>query len=145
MLMRTDPFRDLDRLTQQVFGTLERPVAIPMDAYRKGDQFVVHFDLPGFDPSSIDVQVDQNMLTVAASRPRPTDEGQEVIIERPYGTFRRQLSLGDGLDLDHLDASYRDGVLTLTIPLAEKAKPRKVEVTAGSAEPKVIEAGATAS
>src|SRR5690242_17010452 len=139
MLMNWDPFGEVDRL----FGGLRAgqvPVG-PIDVYRNDDRYVVHFDLPGFDPSSIDVQVDQNMLTVAASRPRPTDEGQEVIVERPYGAFRRQLSLGDGLDLDHLDASYRDGVLTLTIPLAERAKPRKVEVTAGSAEPKVIETG----
>jgi len=141
MLMNWDPFGEVDRLFAGFRGG-STPTG-SMDVYRDDDRYVVHFDLPGLDPASIDVQVDHNMLTVAALRPRPADQGQEVIVERPYGEFRRQLSLGDGLDLDHLEASYRDGVLTLTIPLAEKAKPRKVEIT-GSSEPKAIGTGSSA-
>jgi HSP20 family protein len=134
MLMRTDPFRDFDRLTQQVFGTVERPAAMPMDAYRDGDQFVVHFDLPGIDIDNIDLTVERNVLTVRASRTRSRDaNGKEMVVsERPYGTFSRQLFLGDTLDADRLQAHYDAGVLTLMIPVAEQAKPRRVSVTSGS-------------
>lgn len=133
MLMRTDPFRDLDRLTQQVFGTLERPAAMPMDAYRQGDQFVVHFDLPGVDADQIDLTVERNVLTVKASRGRTTEvTGKEMVVsERQYGTFSRQLFLGETLDAERLQAHYDAGVLTVTIPVAEQAKPRRVAVTTG--------------
>jgi HSP20 family protein len=130
MLMRTDPFRELDRLTQQVLGTRTQPAAMPIDAYRRGDVFVVDFDLPGVDPGSIDLTVERNVLTVHASRSRPT-EGEDVellIAERPQGTFSRQLFLGESLDTDHIEANYSAGVLTLRIPVAEKAKPRRLEV-----------------
>ena len=131
MLMRTDPFRELDRLTQQVFGTPARPSAMPMDAYRKDDSFLVQFDLPGIDPDSIDLTVERNVLTVHAKRSRPSsDEVEMLAAERPYGTFSRQLFLGDTLDVDAMQADYTDGVLTLRIPVAEKAKPRKVTVNA---------------
>jgi HSP20 family protein len=131
MLMRTDPFRELDRLTAQVFGTPARPTSMPMDAYRKGDTFLVQFDLPGIDPASIDLTVERNVLTVHAERGRPTGEGVEMLAaERPHGTFSRQLFLGDTLDVDALQADYTDGVLTLRIPVAERAKPRKVTVNA---------------
>ena len=135
MLMRTDPFRDLDRLTQQVFGTLERPVAIPMDAFRKGDQFVVHFDLPGVDADNIDLTVERNVLTVRATRARTNEvSGKEMVVsERQFGTFSRQLFLGETLDADRLEAHYDAGVLTVTIPVAEQAKPRRVAVSTGAA------------
>ncbi len=128
MLMRTDPFRDLDRSTQQVFGTQARPVAMPMDAWREGDEFVVEFDLPGIDPDSLDVDIERNVVTVRASRPG-IDSGRSMIAaERGRGVFRRQVMLGDSLDTDHIRADYRDGVLRLRIPVADKAKPRKISV-----------------
>ena len=131
MLMRTDPFRELDRLTSQVFGTPARPTAMPMDAYRKDDSFLVQFDLPGIEPESIDLTVERNVLTVHAQRTRPSGNEIEMLAaERPHGTFSRQLFLGDTLDVDALQADYTDGVLTLRIPVAEKAKPRKVAVNA---------------
>jgi HSP20 family protein len=129
MLMRTDPFRDLDRLTQQLFGTSARPVAMPMDAYREGDAFIVRFDLPGTDRDSIDLTVEQNVLTVRAERPELTASGEIIVAERPSGTFTRQVFLGDTLDADNLSADYTAGVLTLTIPVREAAKPRKIEVS----------------
>ena len=129
MLMRTDPFRDLDRLTQQVFGTPTRPAAMPIDAFRSGEQFVVHFDLPGIDPASIDLTVEKNVLTVHAERRRADAEGVEMLLaERPHGTFSRQLFLGETLDTEAIDARYGDGVLTLRIPIAERAKPRRVPI-----------------
>src|SRR5690349_3961255 len=135
MLMRTDPFRELDRLTQQVFsnqaGTWSRPTAMPMDAYRAGDTFVVAFDLPGVDPGAIELDVERNVLTVKAER-RPVHATENVemqVAERPLGVFSRQLFLGDTLDAEHIDASYEAGVLTLRIPIAERAKPRKIAVT----------------
>jgi HSP20 family protein len=132
MLMRTDPFRDLDRLTQQVFGTATRPAAMPIDAYRSGDDFVVQFDLPGVDASSIDLTVEKNVLSVHAERRRAGgDESVELLVgERPHGTFSRQLFLGETLDTEHIDARYEDGVLTLRLPIAEKAKPRRVQINA---------------
>ena len=138
MLMRTDPFRELDRLTQQVFGTQPgtwtRPTAMPMDAYRSGDHFVVSFDLPGVDPDAVELDVERNVLTVKAER-RPVATGEHVemqVAERPLGVFSRQLFLGDTLDPDHIDASYDAGVLTLRIPIAEKAKPRRITITAST-------------
>ncbi|MFJ3336700.1 Hsp20/alpha crystallin family protein [Streptomyces sp. NPDC086766] len=132
MLMRTDPFRDLDRLAQQVFGSATRPAAMAMDAYRSGDDFIVHFDLPGVDPETIDLDVERNVLSIRAERRSPAPEGAELIAnERPTGTFTRQLFLGDTLDTDRIDASYASGVLTLRIPVAEQAKPRKIQITGG--------------
>lgn len=135
MLMRTDPFREFDRLTQQVFGTNASPAAMKMDAYRDGDDFVVHFDLPGIDPESIDLNVERNVLSVHAERRSPAPKGVEMIVaERPTGVFSRQLFLGDTLDADRVDASYDAGVLTLRIPVAEQAKPRKIQISGGSGE-----------
>ena len=129
MLMRTDPFRDFDRLAQQAPGTPARPSAMPIDAYRSGDEFVVEFDLPGVDGNAIDVTVEKNVLTVHAERARRTADDVELLIgERPKGTFSRQLFLGETLDTDRIDAQYHDGVLTLRVPVAEKAKPRRVPV-----------------
>jgi len=130
MLMRTDPFRELDRLTQQFAGTSARPTFMPMDAWREKDTFVVEFDLPGVQADSIDLDVERNVLTVRAER-RAQENGTELIAsERPRGVFSRQLILGDNLNLDQISASYRDGVLRLTIPVAERAKPRKIEIAA---------------
>jgi HSP20 family protein len=143
MLMRTDPFRELDRFTQQLFGqngTWSRPAVMPMDAYREGEQFVVQFDLPGVDPSSVDLNVERNVLTVKAERtPSYGEEVELQVAERPRGVFSRQLFLGDTLDAEHVEASYDAGVLILRIPIAERAKPRKIEITGGSA-PKQINA-----
>ncbi|MCX3286037.1 Hsp20/alpha crystallin family protein [Streptomyces sp. NEAU-H22] len=133
MLMRTDPFRELDRLTQQVFGPdSARPSAMAMDAYRSGDDFFVHFDLPGIDPETIELDVERNVLNVRAERRSPAPEGAEPLVaERPTGTFTRQLFLGDTLDTERIDASYESGVLTLRIPVAEQAKPRRIQITGG--------------
>ncbi len=136
MLMRTDPFRDLDRLTSQMFGTAARPVAMPIDAYRDGDEFVALIDLPGVEPDSIDLTVERNVLTVEAQRSSTGDNGRELLIaERQAGRFSRQLFLGDALDPEQLDASYENGVLRLRIPIAEKAKPRRVAVRSESSQP----------
>jgi HSP20 family protein len=129
MLMRTDPFRDLDRLTQQVFGTVARPAAMPMDAFRKGDTFYIKLDLPGTTLDAIELTVEQNVLTVHATRPAMNGEVELLVAERPAGTFTRQVFLGDTLDADHIEADYSAGVLTLAIPVREAAKPRKVEIT----------------
>ncbi|HEV7451728.1 MAG TPA: Hsp20/alpha crystallin family protein [Pseudonocardiaceae bacterium] len=143
MLMRTDPFRELDRMAQQLFGTngtTSRPAVMPMDAYRHGEQFVVQFDLPGVDPSSIGLDVERNVLTIKAERSPTYGEDVELqVAERPRGVFSRQLFLGDTLDADRIEAHYDAGVLTLRLPIAEKAKPRKIEITGGNA-PKVINA-----
>jgi HSP20 family protein len=138
MLMRTDPFRELDRWTQQVLGqqgTGSRPAAMPMDAYRQGEEFVVAFDLPGVDPGSIDLSVERNVLTVKAERHPSTQENVELqVAERPHGVFSRQLFLGDALDTGAITANYDAGVLTLHIPVVQQAQPRKIEVSAGKAE-----------
>jgi HSP20 family protein len=131
MLVRSDPFRDLDRFTQQISGTAARPAVMPMDAWREGEQFVVEFDLPGVDEESLDLDIERNVVTVRAQRP-DVDPGREMLAtERPRGVFSRQLVLGDNLDTERIEASYRAGVLRLRIPVAERAKPRKITVTHG--------------
>jgi HSP20 family protein len=131
MLMRFDPFRELDRLVSQT-GTVQRPAMMPLDAYRHGDQFVVHFDLPGIDPDSVEVTVEQNVLNVSAERTWRPEEGDEVLVsERPQGRYSRQLFLGEALNTEGVEAHYDRGVLTVTIPVAEAAKPRKVQITNG--------------
>ena len=146
MLMRTDPFRELDRLTQQVLGnvsgTWSRPTAMPMDAWRSGDEFIVAFDLPGVSPDAIELDVEHNVLTVRAER-RPTAVGEHVemqVAERPSGVFSRQLFLGDTLDTNNIHAAYEAGVLTLRIPVAEQAKPRKIAISQTDTEQKQINA-----
>jgi HSP20 family protein len=135
MLVRTDPFRDFDRLAQQIWGTTARPAAIPLDAWRDGEQIVVQFDLPGVDLDSVDLDVERNVLTVRAERRGSTGDDTEMIAaERPRGVFSRQLILGDTLDTDRLQASYAAGVLTLRIPVAERAKPRKIEIANAEAD-----------
>lgn len=132
MLMRTDPFRDLERLVQQAagtVGTMARPSAMPMDAWRAGDDFCVEFDLPGVAPESIELDVERNVVTVRAERPVRASDAELIAAERPRGVFSRQLVLGDNLDTERITADYGNGVLTLTIPVAERAKPRRITVS----------------
>jgi HSP20 family protein len=147
MLMRTDPFResfrDLDRVAQLAFGaagTLARPSAMPMDAWREGDTFHVELDLPGVDPASIDLDVERNVVTVRAERPPRASDAELVAAERPRGVFSRQLVLGENLDTEHITASYDSGVLSLRIPVAEQAKPRKIAVTGSGEDRRAINA-----
>ncbi|GAA0644045.1 Hsp20/alpha crystallin family protein [Streptomyces thermocarboxydovorans] len=138
MLMRTDPFREIDRLAQQVFGSAARSSAMPMDAYRAGDEFVVHFDLPGLDPETIELDVERNVLNVRAERRSEAPEDADVIVaERPTGTFSRQLFLADTLDTDRIEAAYDAGVLTLRIPVAEEAKARRIQITGGDSRKQI--------
>jgi len=138
-LVRSDPFRDVDRLFQQLWGsnqngTAARPLAMPMDAYRKSDAFLIRLDLPGVQADSIDLTVEENVLTIKAERPAPptSEDVETVISERPYGSFTRQVFLGENLDSDKIRAEYDSGVLTLSIPVAEHAKPRRIEVKSHS-------------
>jgi HSP20 family protein len=133
MLLRTtDPFRDLDRLASQVLGTTNRPAVMPMDAWRQGDVFHIEFDLPGVAPGSIDLDVERKVLTVRAERLARNGDWEMLASERPRGVFSRQLVLGDNLDLERIEAHYDGGVLQLSIPVAERAKPRKIDVSTGS-------------
>ena len=141
MFMRPGPFRDFDRRFDQAVGS--RVSAMPMDAYRDGDRFVVHLDLPGVDPTTIDLTVERSILTVSAER-RWEIEGADVLAsERSQGRFSRQLYLGDSLDTDHVQASCERGVLTVTIPVSDKAKPRRIEIGSGASKAKPIEAKST--
>ncbi|WP_249998334.1 Hsp20/alpha crystallin family protein [Actinoplanes sp. M2I2] len=146
MLMRSEPFTEVNRLAQQLFGatqagTWTRPTTMPVDAVRNGDELVIAFDLPGVNADGIDIDVERNVLTVRAER-RPIELGDQAVTqlsERPLGVFSRQLFLGEALDTEHIDAAYENGVLVVRIPIAEKAKPRKVAVAAGrTGEQKVI-------
>lgn len=144
MLMRFDPFREVDRLAQQAFGTLPRTPAMPMDAYRHDDAFVVNFDLPGVEPDSIELTVEKDVLTVKAERSFERSDGDQwLVAERPQGTFSRQLFLGTALDTDHIEAHYDRGVLTLRIPVAEQAKPRRIQVDS-SGQRQAIDASSSA-
>ena len=143
MLMRFDPFREVERWTQQLSAGTKAGL-MPMDAYRQGDHWVAEFDLPGFDPGSIDVTVEGNILTVHAERSWEPKEGEQIVIsERPQGAFTRRIALGEGLDADHVDASYEAGVLTVRLPVADQANPRKVAITTGAGQ-QVLEAGSQA-
>ncbi|MCW2712908.1 MAG: heat shock protein Hsp20, partial [Marmoricola sp.] len=117
-----------DRLTQQLLGTTNRPVVMPMDAWREGDRFIIEFDLPGVSPQSIELDVERNVLTVSAERMARNGDWEMLASERPRGRFSRQLVLGDNLDLEHIEANYEGGVVRLTVPVAEKAKPRKIQL-----------------
>ena len=145
MLMRTDPFRDLDRFAQQVFGgngkgTMARPAVMPMDAWRDGDRFHIEFDLPGIEPGSIDLDVERNVVTVRAERPGRAGDAELLAAERPHGVFSRQLVLGDNLDTERITASYDAGVLTLEIPVAEQAKPRRIAIASKGEQRQAITA-----
>jgi HSP20 family protein len=136
MIVRFDPFRDFDRLAGELMGAARTPALMPMDCLRTADSVVVRFDLPGIDADSLDVAAENNTLTVRAERRRqdPKD-AQYLVSERPSGSYARQLVLGDGLAVDQIQADYRDGVLTLTVPVAERAKPRRIEVTRPASTP----------
>jgi HSP20 family protein len=136
MLMFDPFFRDFDRLTQQLLGnatgTAAHPAVMPMDAWRDGDQFVVELDLPGIEPDSLDINVEHDVLTVRAERTAVAQDGRQWLAsERPYGVFSRRIMLGTSVDTDNITADYTDGVLRLTIPVAEHAKPRKIAIAAG--------------
>ena len=139
-LIRFDPFREFDRAFDQAVNQARQP-SFPMDAYRHGDTIVVHFDLPGVDPNSIDIEYERQALTVSAERSwRPTEGDQLLAAERVHGKFQRQILLGEGLDTGNLKASYEHGVLTVTIPVAERAKPRKIDVEITGSKQKSIDA-----
>ena len=142
MLLRTaDPFRDFDRLTQQLLGTTSRPAVMPMDAWRDGDMFHVEFDLPGVTPDSIELDVERNVVTVKAERPVRASDADLIAAERAHGVFSRQLVLGDNLDTSRITASYDGGVLALQIPVAEEAKPRRIAIASdGQQQPQAISA-----
>ena len=143
MLMRTDPFRELDRIASAFSGapgTWSRPAVMPMDAYRSGDEFVACFDLPGVTAESIEINVERNVLTVKAERRPHHAEAEMQVSERPLGVFSRQLFLGEALDTERIDAGYENGVLTVRIPVAEKAKPRRISVAASDTGAKQISA-----
>jgi len=134
MLLQHDPFRDFDRLTQQVFGTVARPSGMPLDAWREGDDFVVELDLPGIDTEKLDIDVERNVLTIRAERLSNVPDAANIVAsERSWGVFSRQLILGDALDTEKVDADYTAGVLRLRIPIAEQAKPRKIAISSGDA------------
>ncbi|MEJ3405224.1 Hsp20/alpha crystallin family protein [Rathayibacter sp. YIM 133350] len=125
-----DPFREFDRVASALLDTRRGPRMMPMDLYRDGDHYVLSADLPGVDPGSVDIDVDGQLLTIRAERTLSNAENVKWITrEREAGSFLRQLSLGQGLDTEHISASYSNGVLSVTIPVSEKAKPRKIEVT----------------
>jgi HSP20 family protein len=135
VVLTFDPFREFDRLAGQAFGGAAT-MAMPMDLYRSGDHFVLHCDLAGVDPGSVQVDVENRTLTIRAERSARTDtDVQWVRRERATGTFERRLTLGEGLNLDNISATWQDGVLTLTIPLAETAKPRRIQITRGEQAP----------
>jgi HSP20 family protein len=141
-LMTFDPFsRDFERLAGSLLGrrSAASPVAIPVDAYRRGDEFIVHVDLPGVSPESIELTVEKNVLSVGAERHWSPEEGDQVLLaERPYGRFSRQLYLSDNLDTDRIDARFDKGVLTLRIPVSEQAKPRKVQIASGGTDSAIL-------
>lgn len=148
MVLTFDPFRDFDRLAGQVFGAAAgggpAPVAMPIDLYRSGDHFVLHCDLAGVDPGSVDVSIDKRVLVIRAERSQRTDaDVQWVRRERATGTFERRLTVGDGLDLDNIAATWQDGVLTLTIPIAEAAKPRRIAINTAGSDDRVLEGTAS--
>jgi HSP20 family protein len=130
VLMRYDPFRELDRFTEQVMGANRAGRVMPVEAYRRGDHFFIHIDLPGVDRNDVELTVERNVVSVRAQRQSAHQDGDEVIVdERPQGTFTRQFFLGDNLDTDKLSADYDRGVLTLTIPVAEASKPRRIQLS----------------
>lgn len=145
MLMRFDPFREFDRMTSQLFGEARVPRAMPMDAYRREDAVHVEFDLPGIDPDTIELTVENNVLTVSATRMSTLQEDDRLLAnERVTGAFSRQVFLGDGLDTDHLAADYQNGVLHVTVPVSEAAKPRRIPIAISGGDRQAITAGEAA-
>lgn len=146
-VMRFDQFREFDRMAEQLLGGAARrggAFSVPMDAYRRGDRFFVHLDLPGVDPDSVELTSEQNVLTVRAERRFASEEGDQLVVsERPQGTFTRQLFLSDALDTDKITATYDQGVLTLELPVAEEAKPKRIQISASGRGPETIEGSAS--
>lgn len=147
-MLRFDPFHDMDALARQLLGepagSTRAPRFMPMDLFKAGDHYVLYADLPGVDPGSVDVNVDSGTLTLRAQRSAPSDEGvQWIASERFTGTYMRQISLGDNVDADKISATYNNGVLSVTIPIAERAKPRRIEISGGSSQQQTIEAGSS--
>jgi HSP20 family protein len=142
MALGYDPFREYEQLAQQLLSGGRVPRSFPMDAYRRGDQFIVHLDLPGVDPGSIDITVESGMLSVSAERRFEQEDEDEIIVtERPQGRFNRDLRFGSVIDVEKIGASYEGGVLTLTLPVSERAKPRTIRVEAPSEGQRDIEPG----
>jgi HSP20 family protein len=139
MLLRFDPFRDIDRLANEILGAPRVPQPMPMDCYRHGDTFFLHFDLPGIDIDTLEVTEENNTLTVRAER-RATvpKDAAYLVAERPVGAFARRLVVGDGLNVEAITADYHDGVLSLTIPVVEPAKPRRIDVGRSEASDSVL-------
>ncbi|KRC47107.1 heat-shock protein Hsp20 [Leifsonia sp. Root227] len=133
MSMSFDPFSQLDRIAQSIFDTSRQPRIMPVDLYREGHQYVLNADLPGVDPGSVDVDVDGHLLTIRAQRSMGNrDNGRWLAQERPFGSYLRQFSIGDDVDPDGISASYDNGVLSVVIPIAERAKPRKIAVASAN-------------
>lgn len=143
-MLRFDPFSDIDSLAKTLLGAdvgaSRVPRFMPMDLYRVNDHYVLNADLPGVDPGTVDVSVDHGTLTLSATRTSSSDENMQWLAsERFAGTYRRQLSLGENIDADKISATYNNGVLSVTIPIAEQAKPRRIEVSrAGNSEQTMI-------
>jgi HSP20 family protein len=140
MQTQNDPFRLIDSLLDQ-FGTVRTTGGnVAVDAYRRGEDVWLHFDLPGVATDSLDIDVERNVLTVSAERKwLPTEDDHVYFAERRQGTYRRQVTLGQDVDIDNIEADYHDGVLTVRIPVAERAKARKVVINTGSSEHKAVE------
>jgi HSP20 family protein len=137
--MSFDPFNELDRLTGALLGTRQGPKFMPVDLYRDGDQYVLNADMPGIDPGSVDIDVDGQLLTIRANRTMDNRDGVKWLAqERPHGSYLRQFSVGEGIDSDKISAHYENGVLSLLIPVSERAKPRKIEVSTGQPQPASI-------
>ena len=142
MALGYDPFREYEQLAQQLLSGGRVPRSFPMDAYRRGDEFVVHLDLPGVDPGSIDITVESGVLTVSAERRfEQQDDDEMVVNERPQGRFNRDLRFGSAIDVEKIGASYEGGVLTLSLPVSERAKPRTIRVEARDEGQREIEPG----
>lgn len=142
MLLRSDPFRDFDRLASQLFADTRTPRAMPMDAFRSDENLHIAFDLPGVDPDSIDLTVEKNALTVTATRSFNYSDAEEIVVnERPQGAYSRQVFLGEGLDIDNLEAAYQDGVLYVKVPVLESARPRRVPISIQGGDQQEITAG----
>jgi HSP20 family protein len=142
MTIDYDPFHRIDELRDRLLSGGRTPLSFPMDAYRRGDAFLVHLDLPGVQPETIDVAVENQVLTVSAERRFEPHEGDEFLVtERPQGRFSRQLRLGSTIDTENIAASYDNGVLTLTLPVSERAKPRQIQVGRGGGQQQISEGG----
>jgi HSP20 family protein len=132
MAMTFDPFTELDRLAGTLLGTQQGPKFMPVDLYREGDQYVLNADMPGLDPGSVDIDVDGQLLTIRARRTAEVRDGVSWLVqERPNGSYLRQFSLGEGINADKIAAHYDNGVLSILLPVSERAKPRKIEVQSG--------------